>query len=71
MSCKCNGVCKRFEGYSGNPKYQLGYRYCSECMYSIKGDMMLCPCCNTTLRRKPRHKKKISCLISQTELDFS
>ena len=48
----------------GNPKYELGYRYCTTCSYSILGDMLLCPCCKTILRRKPRHKS-ISSLISQ------
>ena len=59
MSCSCNGICNRYLGYSGNPKYDLGYRYCATCSYSILGDMLLCPCCKTTLRRKPRHKEKI------------
>ena len=68
MSCK--GVCNRFEGYPGNPKYDLGYRYCTTCGYSIICDSLLCPCCKTTLRRKPRHKS-ISSLIPQNgELSY-
>ncbi len=54
MSCK--GVCNRFSGYYGNPKFSLGYKYCSECGYSIICECLVCPCCNLTLRRKPRHK---------------
>jgi len=64
MCNTCNGICVRFDGYSGNPKYDLGYRYCTTCSYSILGDMFLCPCCKTILRRKPRHKS-ISSLIPQ------
>jgi len=64
MCNNCNGICVRFEGHTGNPKYDLGYRYCATCCYSILGDMFLCPCCKTILRRKPRHKS-ISSLISQ------
>lgn len=59
MSCECQGLCNRYEGYEGNPKYDLGYRYCTACRYSMCCDALLCPCCHSMLRRKPRHKIKI------------
>jgi len=55
MSCK--GNCQYFEnGYSGNPKYSLGYRYCAVCEFSISTEEIICPCCNSSLRLKARHK---------------
>jgi len=59
MSCTCHGICHRFTGYEGIPKYQNGYRYCTTCQYSIICDTILCPCCHSMLRRKARHKQKI------------
>lgn len=58
MSCECKNMCSRFSGYSGFPKYENGYRYCTVCEYSILCDALLCPCCHSTLRRSARHKTK-------------
>lgn len=57
----CNGICNRYDGYNGNPKFRLGYKYCSECAYSIIFEGLVCPCCHQTLRRGPRHKTKVCC----------
>lgn len=54
----CNGICNRFEGYCGNPKFSLGHRYCRNCGYSFLIEGLQCPCCNQFLRRTARHKKK-------------
>jgi len=70
MSLTCHGLCERFEGYTGNPKYDLGYRYCTTCGYSIICDAFLCPCCKTTLRRKPRHKTNSSLISQKGELAY-
>ena len=57
MSCSCKGLCTLLHnGYFGNPKYHLGYKYCTECMFSIRCDENLCPCCKVTLRKKARNK---------------
>jgi len=57
MSCK--GNCQFLEnGYSGNPKYSLGYRYCAVCEFSISTEEIICPCCNSSLRCHSRHKNR-------------
>ena len=61
MSCSCRGSCNFIEdGYFGNPKYNLGYKYCSTCSFSLRCDDHICPCCKTTLRQKARHRSTSS-----------
>ena len=39
--------------------YFKGYRYCSNCMLFIKTTEQKCPFCHTTLRTRPRKKRKM------------
>ncbi len=55
MSCK--GSCEFIKnGYFGYPRYALGYKYCTKCNFSIQISELFCPCCNSSLRLKARHK---------------
>ena len=45
-----------FDIHRGNPRYDLGYRYCALCEISIRTEGLFCPCCKVMLRRKSRHR---------------
>ncbi len=53
----CNGTCVKYKatrpGFSG--RYATGQKRCSVCEIYIKWDGNNCPCCNFTLRTKPRN----------------
>ena len=58
MSCK--GKCEYFDnGYIGIPKYNLGYKFCRKCNFSIITDSIFCPCCKNSLRLSSRRKKEM------------
>jgi len=55
MSCK--GICDRYKvgkPFGINGRYELGQKRCSICDIFIKWDGKHCPCCNYTLRTKPK-----------------
>ena len=54
----CNGTCVKYKatrphGFAG--RYATGQKRCSVCVIWIKWDGASCPCCNFTLRTKPRN----------------
>lgn len=55
-SMTCKGTCIRYKAKSssGNRHYELGHKRCSTCEIFIKWDKMHCPCCNFTLRTRPK-----------------
>jgi hypothetical protein len=55
----CKGDCiqyKAIKKYNGNlGRYAIGQKRCSTCDLFINWDGLWCPCCNRTLRTKPRN----------------
>lgn len=62
MSTMCKGNCVLFksESYSPADKYKMNVKWCSRCSMFMKVTSLRCPCCNTMLRTRSRHKKKIT-----------
>jgi len=60
MSTMCKGSCAQFKSESHSPanKYQMNVKWCSRCSLFMEVDSLRCPCCNSMLRTKSRHKKK-------------
>ena len=54
----CNGICSKYKctkpSVESNGRYAEGQKRCSTCEIYIKWDGVKCPCCNITLRHKPR-----------------
>ncbi len=59
MAQTCNGLCTRFkkESFSSNLRYKIGQKWCSLCALFFFSSEIMCPCCKTRLRSKPRSKK--------------
>lgn len=56
----CRGSCERSDfPYKTTKKatYSNGFLRCGSCNISIQCNLIKCPCCNTDLRRKPRHTR--------------
>jgi len=54
----CNGTCIKFKAErprSNSGRYATGQKRCSVCAIYIKWDGNSCPCCNFSLRTKPRN----------------
>lgn len=55
----CKGTCVKYKikkpksDYGG--RYESGQKRCSMCAIFIKWDGLHCPCCNFSLRTKPRN----------------
>ncbi len=53
----CKGTCKKYKvekPYLAG-RYEVGQKRCSVCAIWGKWDGASCPCCNFTLRTKPRN----------------
>lgn len=57
----CKGICYKYKSkksiFNGNGRYALGQKRCSICAIFVKWDGISCPCCNFTLRTKPRNTR--------------
>ena len=57
MSCK--GICEKYKikkpNFGTNGRYQLGHKRCTTCETFVSWNGKHCPCCNFTLRTKPRN----------------
>lgn len=53
----CKGTCNRYKvkSNSGNRHYTLGHKRCSTCKIFMNWDGTHCPCCNYTLRTRPKN----------------
>ena len=53
----CNEICINYKVEKPYPtgRYEAGQKRCSLCVIWIKWDGASCPCCNSTLRTKPRN----------------
>jgi len=54
----CKGICVKYKvekprSHSG--RYETGQKRCTTCEIFVKWDGNNCPCCNFTLRTKPRN----------------
>ena len=58
MAQTCKGLCSRLKPKSivGNLRYKIGQKWCSLCALFFLTDEVMCPCCKTRLRSKPRSK---------------
>ena len=67
----CSGLCDRYKKESlkeklvklskslpGQFRYKNGQRWCTLCAQFITTQEILCPCCKTRLRSKPRTKRR-------------
>ena len=54
----CKGTCSRYKAeiHYGDRHYELGHKRCSTCEIFINWDGIHCPCCNFTLRTRPKGK---------------
>ena len=56
MGLRCKGICHTIPG--SGPRvykpYHRGFRYCGTCELFIPIQSILCPCCKTLLRYRPR-----------------
>ncbi len=59
MTQTCKGVCERLKPKSltNNLRYKFGQKWCSLCALFFFSKEIMCPCCKTRLRSKPRSKK--------------
>ena len=70
MTQVCTGVCERYKKESivsklknyttslpANFRYQSGQKWCTLCSQFFFTKEILCPCCRTRLRSKPRTKR--------------
>ena len=59
MAQTCKGLCIRFKpsSFAGNLRYKIGQKWCSLCALFFITEEVMCPCCRTRLRSKPRSKK--------------
>ena len=53
---RCNGVCNRYK--AGQNWYSPGIQRCDTCGVFVKYTGLLCPCCKSRLRDKPRQLNK-------------
>lgn len=57
----CKGTCIKYKikkpSASVDGRYESGQKRCSVCAVFVKWDGKRCPCCNFTLRTKPRNTK--------------
>ena len=57
----CKGICVNHKikkpSASGDGRYESGQKLCSTCSVFMIWDGSHCPCCNFTLRTKPRNTK--------------
>ena len=54
----CNGTCIKFKADKpccNSGRYATGQKRCSVCAIFVKWDGNSCPCCNFSLRTKPRN----------------
>ncbi len=55
----CKGGCQKYKvkkpSYNGLGRYASGQKRCSLCAIYLEWDGNSCPCCNFTLRTKPRN----------------
>lgn len=58
-SASCNGICQRFKAKFNfkTSRYGNGQKRCQNCAIFIIYAGKYCPCCNCTLRTKPRNRK--------------
>jgi len=58
-SLACKGLCTRYKSKKNHTnsegRYAEGQKRCSNCEVFVKWDGVKCPCCNVTLRVKPRN----------------
>ena len=61
----CKGICSKYQAIkpcrkgeggnaNGNSRYAMGQKRCQICDLFIKFEGVLCPCCNSKLRSRPR-----------------
>jgi len=59
MSCK--GVCYKYKikkpRFNGDGRYGVGQKRCSTCEIFLKWEGLHCPCCNFSLRTRPRNTR--------------
>jgi hypothetical protein len=60
MSIQCKGVCPQYAvKIASNEKYYDGGTiFCRQCEKFMKIFTTRCPCCKSSVRHKPRSKKK-------------
>ena len=58
MAQTCKGICelKKTLTMHNNLRYKQGQKRCVLCNCYFLTENILCPCCKTRLRRKPRNK---------------
>lgn len=56
----CKNLCERlaYPCYAFPSPYFLGLKYCTRCSRYFETRSTRCPCCNRSLRHKPRNKSK-------------
>ena len=59
MGRTCKGICEYLKAkpLPNNERYKAGHKRCSFCGMYFLLDGVRCPCCQATLRTKPRSKK--------------
>lgn len=59
MAQVCRGMCEqlRVTTFTDKLHYKRGQKWCSRCARFFLVDNIVCPCCKTRLRTKPRNKK--------------
>lgn len=59
MGRTCKGICEllKAEPLPNKERYVSGHKRCSFCSTYFSHDGIRCPCCQATLRTKPRSKK--------------
>lgn len=60
MAQVCKGVCEHIHAmtYTGKMHYQRGHKWCACCARFFLVKNIVCPCCKTRLRTKPRSRKR-------------
>ncbi|RNJ77852.1 MAG: hypothetical protein EB829_02825 [Nitrosopumilus sp. H8] len=59
MAQVCRGLCERIKpaALTSNLRYKIGQKWCSLCALFFFTEEVMCPCCKTRLRSKPRSKR--------------